>query len=78
MSKMDPDHTGETLDAREIDGEPFSDIMRAIDGLGGGESVLLVNSFEPVPLYDVLDARGFDYETSQVADDEWHVTITPQ
>ncbi|WP_396613607.1 DUF2249 domain-containing protein (plasmid) [Haloferax sp. S1W] len=75
---MDSDHTVETLDAREIDGEPFGDIMNAINELDADESVLLINSFEPVPLYNVLDVRGFDYETSQVAADEWHVAISPR
>ena len=64
------------LDAREIDGEPFSDIVAAIEDLGDRETLLLVNSFEPEPLYDVLSDRGFDYETEQ-ADEEWRVYITP-
>lgn len=64
------------LDAREIDGEPFSDIVAELDALDDGETLLLVNSFEPEPLYDVLADRGFTYETEQVAADEWRVYIT--
>ena len=64
------------LDAREIDGEPFSDIMAALDDLDAGESLLLVNSFEPEPLYDVLERRGFTHETSTPEADVWHVEIT--
>lgn len=64
------------LDARDIDGEPFSDIMNALDDLPEDEQLVLVNSFEPEPLYDVLEQRGFDCETRQVTDDEWRVTIT--
>ncbi|WP_135364890.1 DUF2249 domain-containing protein [Halosimplex halophilum] len=66
-----------TLDAREIDGEPFGDIMAALDDLPVEGTLELVNSFEPEPLYDVLDDRGFDHETERVADDEFHVYITP-
>ena len=72
--------TGEpdrTVDARALDGPPFGPIVEALDGLVGDETLLVVNSFEPVPLYDVLDARGFDHETERVADDEWHVVVTP-
>lgn len=65
------------LDAREIDGEPFGDIVDALGNLEDGDRLQLVNSFEPVPLYEVLDERGFDHETEQVADDEWHVLIEP-
>jgi len=65
------------LDARELDGEPFGPIMDELDALEPGERLLLVNGFEPVPLYDVLEDRGFDAEATQVADDEWHVVIEP-
>nr|WP_049985435.1 DUF2249 domain-containing protein [Halobellus rufus] len=69
---------GETreLDAREIDGEPFGEIMGALDALPADETLVLVNSFEPEPLYAVLERRGFDYETSRRSDDEWRVSIT--
>ncbi|ELZ10769.1 hypothetical protein C479_08158 [Halovivax asiaticus JCM 14624] len=65
-----------TLDAREIDGEPFADITAELDALDPDETFLLINHFEPKPLYAVLSKRGFDHETTQVADDEWHVAIT--
>ncbi|MDY7081256.1 MAG: DUF2249 domain-containing protein [Halobacteria archaeon] len=63
------------LDVREIDGEPFDDIMQALDDLGADESLLLINSFEPEPLYDVLENRGFKYETANPEPDVWHVKI---
>lgn len=71
---MDGD-AASTLDVREVDGEPFGDIMAALDDLGDGETLRLVSSFEPKPLYEVLTDRGFDYETERVASDEWHVAI---
>jgi uncharacterized protein (DUF2249 family) len=67
----------ERLDAREIDGEPFGEIMAALEDLSDGETLLLINSFEPEPLYDVLEQRGFVYETTSVNSEEWHVEITP-
>jgi uncharacterized protein (DUF2249 family) len=69
--------TTRTVDAREIDGEPFAAIMDALDHLDSDETLLLINSFEPEPLYDVLERRGFTYETTQVESNEWHVAITP-
>lgn len=64
-----------TLDAREIDGEPFGDIMAALEALDADERLLLVNSFEPEPLYGVLEARGYEFETDRISADEVHVVI---
>jgi len=70
------DDADRTLDAREIDGEPFEDIMAALDDLADDESLLLINSFEPEPLYGVLEERGFEHETANPDPEEWHVEIT--
>ncbi|MFC7058438.1 DUF2249 domain-containing protein [Halovenus salina] len=75
MSAIDT-NCNQVLDVREVDGEPFGEITAALDKLDPDETLLLVNSFEPVPLYDVLAERGFDHETTQVSDDEYHVEIT--
>jgi uncharacterized protein (DUF2249 family) len=64
-----------TLDAREIDGEPFGRIVGELETLPETETLVLVNSFEPEPLYAVLDRRGFDHETERVAEDEWRIEI---
>ncbi|GGN21736.1 DUF2249 domain-containing protein [Halarchaeum nitratireducens] len=67
--------TERVLDVREHDGEPFDTITAALDDLSDEDSLRLVNSFEPVPLYGVLESRGFTHETEQVGEDEWHVRI---
>lgn len=76
MSSERFDDANRTLDVREIDGEPFGDIMAALEELPDDESLLLINSFEPAPLYDVLETRGFEYETANPAPETWHVEIT--
>ena len=65
-----------TLDAREIEGEPFGDIMGELESLPEDATLRLINSFEPEPLYGVLAERGFTHETEHVADDEWLVRIS--
>lgn len=78
MLDMHPERFGDvdrTLDAREIDGEPFENIMAALEKLSGDESLLLINSFEPEPLYDVLEDRGYEYETANPSPEEWQVEI---
>ena len=53
--------------------EPFNAIMQAVESLDERGELLLVNSFEPRPLYRVMEHRGFTYHASEVADGEWHV-----
>jgi uncharacterized protein (DUF2249 family) len=65
------------LDIREVDGQPFGHITDALADLDADETLLLVNSFEPEPLYSVLDDRGFDHETEQRGENEWRVYVTP-
>jgi len=74
----DQQESVQELDVRDVDGEPFEQIMNALDAVGESEALRLVNSFEPVPLYDVLSKKGYRYEAEQVADEEWHVTIRPE
>jgi uncharacterized protein (DUF2249 family) len=76
MSGQTPPEADRELDAREIDGEPFGDIMAALDDLPEGDRLLLINSFEPEPLYEVLGDRGFEYRTTQADEDTWYVEIS--
>jgi len=77
MSTSAPDAGDDArrIDVREIDGEPFGEIVTALDGLDPGETLVLAAGFEPVPLYDVLERRGFVHETTRVDDGEWRVEI---
>jgi hypothetical protein len=55
-----------TLDVRPMMAEgndPFGAIMRVVEGLGPDEEFELLAPLEPVPLYEVLGARGFRYQT---------------
>ena len=64
------------LDVRpelEQGGEPFVLIMEASAGIESGGTLVIIAPFEPVPLYAVLEARGFSHETKKVAADEWVV-----
>lgn len=45
--------------------DPFKDIMTRIKELKADEVLLIINSFEPVPLYSVLGNRGFQHWTEK-------------
>jgi len=65
------------LDVRDVEGPPFEPILAALEDLEGDQALVLINSFEPVPLYAELESRGFAYSTRQVDADEWRVTVEP-
>lgn len=76
MERNNADSYESVLDAREIVGEPFGDIMNELTNLSHDGSLLLINSFEPEPLYEVFEERGFEYSTTHVADEKWHIEVT--
>jgi uncharacterized protein (DUF2249 family) len=53
--------------------EPFGRIMEALGSLRDGQELRLINSFEPVPLYDVMAERGFAHQAERLPDGDWHV-----
>lgn len=55
--------------------EPFDRIMGAVARLGDDEALVIVNVFEPVPLYSVLGQQGFTHETARTPDGDWCVTF---
>ncbi len=56
--------------------EPFQAIMDAVGSLGPDDAFLLVNSFEPIPLFGVMKRMGFTYSADEVAPDEWRILFT--
>ena len=45
--------------------DPFLDIMNKVKSLKEDEVLLIINSFEPIPLYTVLGEKGFDHYTEE-------------
>ncbi|AGB32197.1 hypothetical protein C488_11013 [Natrinema pellirubrum DSM 15624] len=72
---MATESTERTLDVREIDGPPFDDIMAALEELETEQRLRLIAPFEPKPLYEVLDDRGFTHESREREGGVWHVLI---
>lgn len=53
--------------------EPFNAIMSAVDGLKERDQFLLINSFEPKPLYAVMRKRGFSHTAVKLGENEWRI-----
>ncbi|MGH7639717.1 MAG: DUF2249 domain-containing protein [Candidatus Dormibacteria bacterium] len=67
------------LDVRDLMArgeEPFAVIMEAVAQLGPEEAFELTAPLEPVPLYGVLDARGFQHETEDLGGGDYRVLFT--
>ncbi|MGB3646386.1 MAG: DUF2249 domain-containing protein [Mesorhizobium sp.] len=68
------------LDVRPIlrgGGEPFSVIMEAVGKLAPGQSLRLLATFKPVPLFHALGARGFESSAREIGDGDWEVIFMP-
>jgi uncharacterized protein (DUF2249 family) len=55
--------------------EPFGPIMEAVRQVPQGQVLVLRNTFEPVPLYDVLGMRGFEHWAERHAADDWEISF---
>lgn len=69
------------LDVRQLMAqgqEPFDAIMGAVAELEPGEDLELTAPLEPVPLYQVLGARGFSHETEALGGGDYRVIFRPQ
>lgn len=64
-----------SLDVRPIiasGADPFQKIMQAVNALNEGQTLSIINVFEPLPLISVMENKGFQSWTRQVAPDEYH------
>lgn len=64
------------LDVRPIlraGGEPFKEIMAAVKNTSAGGALRLRATFEPMPLFRVLGAQGWNHWVEYGKDDDWIV-----
>ena len=67
-----------TLDVRPIlDGgvDPFKEIMKTLDGMSDQQELLIINTFEPIPLLNILKGKGYHYETTRPEEGEVHTRL---
>lgn len=60
-----------TIDVRGIQGNFVQGIVRQAAALSAGEGLTVVQTFEPIPLYEVMDMLGYEHHTEKVADNEY-------
>ena len=73
MSEMKAD---KVIDGRDLEPpEPFLLTMEALDAIQPGQTVLLLLSREPFPLYRALELNSYVWETSRFEDGTVEILI---
>ncbi|MGH8228529.1 MAG: DUF2249 domain-containing protein [Steroidobacteraceae bacterium] len=57
--------------------EPLARILETVATLAPGQSLKLLATFEPLPLYTVLARKGFDHKAQQRGRGDWEVVFSP-
>lgn len=58
-------------------GEPFQQIMNAVNSLKPGQGLRLFATFKPTPLLQMLSSKGFTHEAKELDGGEWEVLFSP-
>ena len=61
-----------TVDVRGIQGNFFPGLKKQAMGLSVGQGLEVVQSFDPIPLYEVMEDLGYEHHTEQTGDTEFH------
>ena len=70
-----------TLDVRDdlrAGREPLGRILDAVSRLGEAQGLRLLATFEPLPLYRVLEAKGFEHVARRAGSADWEVVFRPR
>ncbi len=62
-----------TMDVRGAKGNFFPGIKKLAEQTPAGAGIEIVQTFEPIPLYDVMSELGYERETVKESDTEYHV-----
>lgn len=58
--------------------EPFGRIMQSVGALQPGQSLVLYATFEPIPLFAVMERKGFTHASRELDGGDWEVRFDPK
>ena len=64
--------TFKQIDVRGIQGNFFQGIKNQAMRTPAGAGIEIIQSFDPIPLYEVMEGLGFEHFTSKRSDAEYH------
>ena len=60
------------IDLRGVAGNFFQGIKRQAMELPVGSGMEIIQTFDPLPLYEVMEALGYEHHTLKIAENEYH------
>ncbi len=60
------------VDVRGVQGNFFAGLKKQAMQIPAGSGIEIIQSFEPIPLYEVMEGLGFERHTEQVGESEFH------
>ena len=63
----------QTVDVRHIQGSFFEGLKKRAESLEVGKGLHIIQTFEPHPLYAVMEGLGYEHHTEQRSEAEFHV-----
>lgn len=60
------------VDVRGVQGNFFPGLKKQAMALPAGEGLLIVQSFDPIPLYEVMEDLGYASHTEKAGENEYH------
>ena len=60
------------VDVRGVAGNFLEGLAKQAASLSVGEGMEIIQTFEPIPLYEVMEMFGYEYHTEKAADNEYH------
>jgi len=61
-----------TIDVRGASGNFFPGLKKQAQALPVGQGLEIIQSFEPIPLYDVMEELGYERHVEKAGDNEYH------
>ena len=68
----------QTVDVRHIQGSFFEGLKKRAEALEVGEGLHIIQTFEPHPLYAVMEGLGYEQHPDQRGDDFRHRKCKPE
>lgn len=60
------------MDVRGVAGNFLEGLKKQAAALPAGEGMEIVQTFEPIPLYEVMEMLGYEHHTEKAAENEYH------
>ena len=60
------------VDVRGVVGNFFPGLKKQVSAIPEGEGVTIIQTFDPIPLYEVMEDLGFESHTEQIDKTEFH------